>query len=200
MVNRQIRLRDRIYPWIILKVGNGRTCRFWNDNWSPFGNLRTFLNVRPSTRLEISEHAKLSDLLSLRKLVSSPCSFRSSRWAMNSALMEKPHLPTLLASLQSTKASQYSSSMARNCLVQQRPTEAEFPYLIFLQVPPICLLCNSGSESRDHLLFFGCQFSFSLWSQIANRLNITPSPAWKHAGHAKTLLSSSFGRINTTQR
>lgn len=79
MVNRQIRLRDRIYPWIILKVGNGRTCRFWNDNWSPFGNLRTFLNVRPSTRLEISEHAKLSDLLSLRKLVSSPCSFRSSR-------------------------------------------------------------------------------------------------------------------------
>lgn len=46
-----------------------------------------------------------------------------------------------------------------------------------LSVPPTCLLCNLGDESRDHL-FFSCSFSWELWSHHAQRIEITPTPDW----------------------
>ncbi|CAN6836259.1 unnamed protein product, partial [Brassica oleracea] len=47
-----------------------------------------------------------------------------------------------------------------------------------LSVPPTCLLCNLGDESRDHL-FFSCSFSWELWSHHAQRIEITPTPDWR---------------------
>ena len=45
MVKRLLRLRDIAFPWIKMKIGNGRTCNFYVDNWSPFGSLNSFLQL-----------------------------------------------------------------------------------------------------------------------------------------------------------
>ncbi|XP_048626740.1 uncharacterized protein LOC125594686 [Brassica napus] len=43
LVNKLFKLRDEVYTWIRMQVGNGESCRFWSDNWSPFGKLSQFL-------------------------------------------------------------------------------------------------------------------------------------------------------------
>lgn len=43
LVNKLLKLRSEIYDWIKLRVRNGENCRFWTDNWSTFGCLRSFL-------------------------------------------------------------------------------------------------------------------------------------------------------------
>ncbi|KAG2330683.1 hypothetical protein Bca52824_001863 [Brassica carinata] len=53
LVNKLLKLRSEIYDWIKLRVRNGETCRFWNDNWSAFGSLRTFLATDLNSSLEI---------------------------------------------------------------------------------------------------------------------------------------------------
>lgn len=59
-----------------------------------------------------------------------------------------------------------------------------------LTVPPLCLLCNSAPESRDHL-FHVCNYSFDLWSLAAGKLCITPLRTWDSRPDA--LSSSSEG-------
>lgn len=43
-VNKLLKLSPLIYKWIHPKVSIGLSCRFWTDNWSPFGSLRVFFN------------------------------------------------------------------------------------------------------------------------------------------------------------
>lgn len=45
------------------RLGNGATTRFWFDNWSPLGNLYTYLNAN-SSRLGISRAATVASLFS----------------------------------------------------------------------------------------------------------------------------------------
>lgn len=44
------------------KLGNGRHTHFWNDNWSPYGNISEFLQLQPHSRLGIPRNATISDL------------------------------------------------------------------------------------------------------------------------------------------
>lgn len=32
-------LGRQVYGWIKLRAENGKTCRFWSDNWSPFSSI-----------------------------------------------------------------------------------------------------------------------------------------------------------------
>ncbi|ESQ36074.1 hypothetical protein EUTSA_v10009212mg [Eutrema salsugineum] len=41
------------------RIGNGITCRFWSDNWSPFGNIRKFLLDNRNSRFGIPLEATL---------------------------------------------------------------------------------------------------------------------------------------------
>ncbi|KAF8105943.1 hypothetical protein N665_0151s0036 [Sinapis alba] len=43
-LNKILKMRGIVYDWIKLRVGNGITCRFWTDNWSPFGNLQNYFS------------------------------------------------------------------------------------------------------------------------------------------------------------
>ncbi|KAG5397682.1 hypothetical protein IGI04_019496 [Brassica rapa subsp. trilocularis] len=61
LVNKLLKLKDEVFPLIKLRLGNGETARFWADNWSPFGNLHTFL-AGSNSRLGISENATISSL------------------------------------------------------------------------------------------------------------------------------------------
>lgn len=49
---------------------NGRSSRFWSDNWSPFSNIRRYLELPPSTSLGIRPTTTLADL------------HRQDRWAL----------------------------------------------------------------------------------------------------------------------
>lgn len=51
-----------------------------------------------------------------------------------------------------------------------------------------CLLCNSGIESRDHLLF-DCPFSWSIWSHMARRCNLQPARSWMNSINQMQTLS-----------
>lgn len=46
-----------------------------------------------------------------------------------------------------------------------------------LTTDPNCLLCNSGSESRDHL-YFQCDYSYQIWSRISMRCQLTVNRNW----------------------
>ncbi|EFH40000.1 hypothetical protein ARALYDRAFT_917455 [Arabidopsis lyrata subsp. lyrata] len=62
MANKLLKIREDVFHWIKLRVGNGATCRFWFDNWSPFGNLQKFLGTARETKLGILQDATLHQL------------------------------------------------------------------------------------------------------------------------------------------
>lgn len=62
LVKRLLRLRTIVYPWLCIEIGNGRTCRFWSDNWTPYGCLSDFLNLPLTSRLGIPRDATLASL------------------------------------------------------------------------------------------------------------------------------------------
>ncbi|KAH0912551.1 hypothetical protein HID58_035872, partial [Brassica napus] len=65
-----LRVRDYAYNWIKILPGNGKDTRFWSDNWSPFGNLRTYLQLPASSNIGIHHSATLHDL------------FRNDHWRL----------------------------------------------------------------------------------------------------------------------
>lgn len=56
------RVRNLVYNWIMILPGNGARSRFWSDNWSPYGNLREYLQLPPTTSLGIRPFTTLADL------------------------------------------------------------------------------------------------------------------------------------------
>lgn len=47
-----------------------------------------------------------------------------------------------------------------------------------LQVSPLCALCNTAVESRNHL-YYECPYSKDLWSLTASRCALTPLYDWE---------------------
>uniref|UniRef100_A0A0D2ZXU3 Reverse transcriptase zinc-binding domain-containing protein n=1 Tax=Brassica oleracea var. oleracea TaxID=109376 RepID=A0A0D2ZXU3_BRAOL len=45
-----------------MQVGNGESCRFWSDNWSPFGKLSQFLLSDQTSGMGISLKTTIADL------------------------------------------------------------------------------------------------------------------------------------------
>ncbi|KAF3546329.1 hypothetical protein DY000_02004891 [Brassica cretica] len=56
LVNKMIKARELIYPLLKRRIGNGRSTRFWFDNWTPLGKLYTALDAGTS-RLGIPKMA-----------------------------------------------------------------------------------------------------------------------------------------------
>lgn len=63
LTNKLIKMRDVVYIWIKLRVENGRSCRFWTDNWSPYGSLDNYLMRVTNSGFAIPKTATLYDLL-----------------------------------------------------------------------------------------------------------------------------------------
>ncbi|CAH2053188.1 unnamed protein product, partial [Thlaspi arvense] len=62
LANKLLKIRNDVYPWIKLRVASGRTCRFWSDNWSPFGNLEEYLQGNRNFRIGLARSVVLSNL------------------------------------------------------------------------------------------------------------------------------------------
>lgn len=48
-----------------MKVGNGESCRFWSDIWSPFGKLFEYLLPNQRSGMGIRPSKTLADLFSM---------------------------------------------------------------------------------------------------------------------------------------
>ena len=46
-----------------------------------------------------------------------------------------------------------------------------------IDTDPICILCNSSLESRDHL-FFNCSYTWEVWNSVAARSGFTAPREW----------------------
>ncbi|CAG7900676.1 unnamed protein product, partial [Brassica rapa] len=61
-IRKLLRVREYAYSWIHIKIEDGASARFWSDNWSPFGNIREFLNITTTSALGIRQNATLADI------------------------------------------------------------------------------------------------------------------------------------------
>ncbi|XP_048612851.1 uncharacterized protein LOC125586954 [Brassica napus] len=61
-IRKLLRVREYAYSWINIKIEDGASARFWSDNWSPFGNIREFLNITTTSALGIRQNATLADI------------------------------------------------------------------------------------------------------------------------------------------
>lgn len=84
LANKLFKLRDEVFTWIKMKVGNGESCRFWSDNWSPFGKLSQFILSDQTSRMGIDANTTVSDL------------FIDGRWMIPPARSEKNTSSSLL--------------------------------------------------------------------------------------------------------
>lgn len=122
LANKLLKVRVEVYKWIKLRIGNGVTCRFWSDNWSPFGKLLDFL---PSTvsRFRIPKDTTLHQL------------FINGRWVIPPARSESQvslhiFLTTLILNdtpdyyvweLEGKEYTRYSTGLVYRLLCDQSP-------------------------------------------------------------------------------
>lgn len=206
-IKKILRVRDLAYNWIKVEVGNGRDTRFWTDNWSPLGNLTTFLNLRSST-LGTRQSSTISELCN------------NGAWSLPSPRSEAQlalhtHLTTVnLSEADDTtvwsplgkRSEKFSTGMIYNLIREHKPVVAwnravwssrgipKHNFLSWLvtlnrcptkdrllgwglQVNPLCVLCNAAPETRDHL-YFDCAFSFSVWSPLARKSKSPATRSW----------------------
>ena len=208
LTNKLLKLKDVACPLIHFRVRNGESCRFWTDNWSPYGKLQDYLDGGRS-RLGIPKRATLASL---------HC---NGAWRLPPARTEHQlQVLTFITTIQFTDgldyyewgilgniSDRYRTSEVYNYLrgnVEEAPwakaiwTSRSIPRQSFhawlvvqnriptrdrligwgLQVPPLCLLCNIADESRDHI-YWDCRFSFDLWSMVASRCRLNPQRNWE---------------------
>lgn len=162
--------------WFTDSVLNGNLsnfCRFWTDNWTPFGNLKSYFCNDSNFPLRIPEDATLSSLC------------RDGNWIVPHARSEKQlnlhaHITTLALTWDhivwiSGRIPKHSF-LCWLFVLNRCPTRDRL-LSWGLQTSPNCLLCNSSPESRDHL-FFSCQFSWDLWCYLARRCGVLPERTW----------------------
>lgn len=203
-------MKSVAYPLIRLCVQNGRTGRFWTDNWSPFGCLETYLAASHS-RLGIPVRATIASL------------FRNGSWRLPPARSDAQlNLVAYVTTITLNTENDYyewvidgkSSSRFKTgevytylCgnVAEERWTPIAWPkkgiprhgfhsWLVIksrlptrdrllqwgLQVQPLCLLCNVFPESRDHI-YWDCDMAFQLWTRVAARCGFAPLRNWQHA-------------------
>lgn len=204
LANKLLKIRNLVFNWIKLKVGNGKSCRFWSDNWSPFGNLSTFLVRGRATRLGIPLNATLDSL------------FVHDHWVLPPARSEEHvQLLTFLTTLHLTNEEDHYEWEMDGVLNKRystgdvyRKLKGEIPvapwerivwikggvpkhkFLVWLFVLNRCptrdriiswglatdptCLLCNNSPESRNHLFFECSFSWSIWLRIASRSSNVP--------------------------
>ena len=212
-------MKEVAYQFIHLRVQNGESCRFWSDNWNPYGKLHDYLDAGRS-RLGIPKNATLASLQ------------RNGSWQLPAARTERQlQVLSYITTIQFNEEPDYyeweiSGKISNKYITgdiyhfmrgaveevewtkaiwtpRSIPRQSFHAWLVALnriptrdrllswglQVPSLCLLCNSVDETRDHL-FWDCGYSYALWSQVASRCRITPIRRWEDSIEQMTTFSS----------
>ena len=200
-----LRVRDYAFRWIKIIPRNGRNSRFWSDNWSPFGNLRTYLDLPSSTSLGIRASATLEDL------------YQQDRWLLpHPRSKTQLNLHIFLSTISLTDGtdeyiwsplgsplSTYSTGMIYNAIKHHEPavpwskivwSSRGIPrhnFLTWLLVLNRCptkdrmlnwglqtdpaCMLCNASAESRDHLFFQCPYSWNLWTALAERAHWSPS-------------------------
>ncbi|KAL0731194.1 hypothetical protein Bca4012_027288 [Brassica carinata] len=204
-------MRRVIYPWIITRVGNGTTCKFWSDNWSPFGNLAEFLRLAPMRRLGLPQHETLSDLIQDGQWRLPPARSEqqvtlyayistltiteeddSVEWVVNDKISLKYSTGVIYKELKHHNPSVPWSKIV--WVSRNTPKHSFLTWLFIRDRCPIrdCLinwglntppncLLYNGPLESRNHLFFTCSYSWSVWSSMAQRCNFAPVSTWDHS-------------------
>ncbi|KAF3508854.1 hypothetical protein F2Q69_00002069 [Brassica cretica] len=154
-----------------MRVGNGRLCRFWTDNWSPFGSFESYLLRGTASRSGISRTATLSELCV------------EGQWALPPARSDEfLQVYTFLTTVELREEEDRYEWCVTDAPTNRSSTGDVYRKLNRkkkrgIQTDPSCLLCNSAPESRDHILF-QCPYAWDLLQQVLTRCRVTPLLSW----------------------
>ena len=207
-VNKLLKLSRSIYNWIKMKVQNGHSCRFWSDNWSEYGCLRSYLNINSNSRLGIPSEATLASL------------YQDNRWRIPAArsealvnihiLLTTTHLNELEDyyewEVDGKKSTAYSTGLIYEKLCDEGVTvpwvstvwnKGGIPrhsFLSWLFVLNRCptkdrilgwglqtdpnCLLCNLSTESRNHLFFDCNFAWCIWESLAQRCGTQPQRSW----------------------
>ncbi|KAG7568276.1 Reverse transcriptase zinc-binding domain [Arabidopsis thaliana x Arabidopsis arenosa] len=208
LANKFLKVRDEVYKWIKLRIGNGVTCRFWSDIWFPFGKLLDFFPSTTVSRFGIPKDATLHQL------------FINGRWVIPPARSENQvslhiFLTTLILNdtpdyyvweLEGKEYTRYSTGLVYRLLRDQSP---QVPWKFAVWNPGgvpkhsffTWLLVLNRCPTRDRLLswglntdpncllcnlspesinhiFYNCPFARTIWSSIARRCRSQQLNSW----------------------
>lgn len=208
LANKLFKLRDEVFTWIKMKVGNGESCRFWSDNWSPFGNLSQFILTDQTSRMGIDANSTVSDL------------FIDGRWMIPPARSEKMvqlHIFFTTFALTDTEdcyewviddkpTSRFNTSQVYQKLRGQEatvtwaqsvwitggiPRHSFLTWLFVLNRCPtrdrlrswglqtdVVCLLCNQEPETRDHLYFHCPFSFAIWEEIGRRCDLQPLQNW----------------------
>lgn len=208
LVKRLLRLRPTVFTWIQMEVGNGQSTRFWTDNWSPHGRISDFMQLPGNSRLGIPRTATLADLWNDGHWSLPPARseeqvlVQAHLSTMSLSLHDDSYKWVITNSTQAfSTGTVYKEIKHHNPIVNWAkivwfpsgiPKHNFLTWLLMLDrcptrdrllrwgLPsdPNCLLCNTVPESRDHL-FFSCNYSWTVWNRIADRLQLLPDRSWE---------------------
>lgn len=219
-VKKLLRVRKLAYSWIRVELGNGANTRFWTDNWSPFGNIHSFLN-RQSSTLDSRATATISDIYA-NGVWSLPSPRSDNQLALHT------HLTTVSLSntedvvvwcpLGSSIDCCYSTGMIYNLIRDHKPhvawcravwTSRGIPKHNFLtwlvnlnRCPTKDRMLNWGLQTDGSCvlcnsalesrdhIFFECNYSFSIWNTLARKVRSSAIRHWNQAINHMQSLSS----------
>lgn len=207
-VNKLLKLSSTVYSWIKLRVQNGISCRFWSDNWSPYGSIRSYLGLAGTSNLGISDEASLASLS------------RGSDWLLPPARSEQlvnihAHLTTVVLNnsedyyvweVDGRTSDRYSTGIIYNKLCEVGaivpwvntvwnksgiPRHCFLSWLFVLnRCPTKDMILSWGLQTSPLCLlcnqfnesrdhlFFDCHFSWNLWGSFAQQCGIQPERNW----------------------
>lgn len=208
LVNKLLKPRDEVYTLIQLQVGNGESCRFWSDNWSPFGKLSQYLLSGPTSGMGIGPTTTVAEL------------FANGTWRLpppRSESMVQLHIFFTTLALMDEEdrynwivngklSSKYSTS---EIYKELKGTEAMAPWATIVWagrgIPRHNLLTwlfvLNRCPTRDRIASWGlqtdtacllcnqavesrdhlfnlCPYSWTIWVEISRRCNLQPMQNW----------------------
>ncbi|XP_018512128.2 uncharacterized protein LOC103853200 [Brassica rapa] len=208
LVNKLIKMRTKVFPLIKMRIENGRTARFWLDNWAPTSSL-TLSQTLPGGRFGIPLSATVAslrrngswrlpparsevmlELYAYMTMIELTEREDYYEWEIQGATTIKFSTGAIYTNLRGTIPDQ---SWTKTIWIPRAiPRHSFHSWLVTLnqcptrdrmiqwglQIDPTCLLCNLTAESRDHL-YFVCPYSFGLWTLVASQCRIRPQRTWE---------------------
>lgn len=203
-----IKARNFLYLLLKRRIGNGESTRFWFDNWTPLGNLYTFLNVSTS-RLGVPKSETIASLYNAWRWLLPPARSENQlavqihlttvvlsdmedyyEWEVDERLRQKYNTGEIYTyhkghhpQVPWAKIVWFSYGIPRHSFLMwlvllDRCPSRNMLNRWGLNVDPMYLLCNTSHESRNHL-FFECPYSTTIWRQIATRCQLQPLFNWE---------------------
>lgn len=204
-VNKILKMSGELFTWIKLRVGNGTSCRFWTDNWCSLGSIRSYLGnttmgisnhatlaslycnnqwLLPAARSE--EQVNLLAALTTINITQEEDYYeweidgkvcnRYSTGAVYNKLRGEGSVVPWFETVWNRGGIPKQSFMTWLFVLDRCPTRDRL-LRWGLQTDPLCLLCNSSPESRDHM-FFQCGFAWGIWESLAPRTGFIPKRSW----------------------